>query len=151
MRTAGEGVLSRSRRRSCDSDSNPGRWPEASPAGVWTPPGDVADSGSARAGDMLKYPFCLVVVSAEGAPEEVCFDKLPDEEEEDCPNEAVDGLGRTPAERFARAAFVFSRAIAAIDSLLCLAWWPTEALVLVSGSREEVGWKEGACRVPVEP
>lgn len=69
----------------------------------------------------------------------VCFDRLfEDEDEDDEWSDTCDVLGRTPAERFARAAFVFSRAIAAIDSLLCLAWWPWLEGIL-SGLREEEG------------
>ena len=78
----------------------------------------MADDDSVRVGARLKYPFCLLEVSGGGAAGAVCFDKLPDEDDErDC----CDVLGRTPTERLARAALVFSRAIAAIDSLLFLA------------------------------
>ena len=44
--------------------------------------------------------------------------KSPDDDDNDC-SDCVDVLVRT--ERLARAALVFSRAIAAIESLLCLA------------------------------
>lgn len=54
----------------------------------------------------------------EGATRGGCLDTSPDEDEEEC-SDCVDVLVRT--ERLDRAAFVFSRAIAAIESLLCLA------------------------------
>ena len=63
----------------------------------------------------------------------------PDDDEDEC-SDCVDVLVRT--ERLARTAFVFSRAIAGIDSRLCLAWWPAVE-VWVSGSRDDVGVKEG--------
>lgn len=47
-----------------------------------------------------------------------CLGRSPDDDEEDC-SDCVDVLVRT--ERLARAVFVFSRAIAAMESLLCLA------------------------------
>ena len=48
----------------------------------------------------------------------VCFVRLPEEEDErDC----CDVLVRTPTDKFARAALVFSRAMAAIDNRLFLA------------------------------
>lgn len=47
-----------------------------------------------------------------------CFGRSPDDDEDDS-SDCVDVLVRT--ERLARAVFVFSRAIAAIESLLCLA------------------------------
>ncbi len=68
-----------------------------------------------------------------------CLGRSPDEDDNDC-SDCVDVFVRT--ERLARAAFVFSRAIAAIESLLCLAWWPV-AEVLLSGSRDDVGRKDG--------
>ena len=68
-----------------------------------------------------------------------CLGSSPDDDEDDC-SDCVDVLVRT--ERLARAAFVFSRAIAAIESLFCLAWWPAGE-VLLSGSREDVGTKDG--------
>lgn len=73
-----------------------------------------------------------------------CLDRLPeDDDESDC----WDVLERTPTERLARAAFVFSRAIAAIDNLLFLAWWPAEELGISLSRAEEVGER----RRPVEP
>ena len=53
-----------------------------------------------------------------GATAGACLGRSPDEDDNDC-SDCVDVLVRT--ERLARAAFVFSRAIAAIESLLCLA------------------------------
>ncbi len=47
-----------------------------------------------------------------------CLGRSPDDDDEEW-SDWVDVLVRT--ERLARAAFVFSRAIAAIESLLCLA------------------------------
>ena len=68
-----------------------------------------------------------------------CFGTSPDEDEEEC-RDCVDGLVRT--ERLAMAAFVLSRAIAAIESLLSLAWWPAGG-VLLSGSRDNADVKDG--------
>ena len=47
-----------------------------------------------------------------------CFGTSPEDDDDEC-SDCVDVLLRT--ERLAMAAFVFSRAIAAIESLLCLA------------------------------
>jgi len=46
---------------------------------------------------------------------------------------------RTPTARLARAALVFSRAMAAIDNVLFLAWWPAGEVVLSISRDEEVG------------
>lgn len=74
---------------------------------------------SERPGDVLKKPFCcLAMFSVGGGTVCACFGRSPPDDEDDC-SDCVDVLVRT--ERLARAAFVFSRAIAAIESLLCLA------------------------------
>ena len=63
----------------------------------------------------------------------------PDDDEDEC-RDCVDGLVRT--ERLAKAVFVFSRAMAAIESLFCLTCWPVGE-VLLSESREDAGVKDG--------
>lgn len=74
---------------------------------------------SGRPCEILKYPFCcLELLSVGGAPVDACLGRSPDDDEDDC-SDCVDVLVRT--ERLAMAAFVFSRAIAAIESLLCRA------------------------------
>ena len=58
LRTEGEGVLSKSRRRSWVRDDKPGRGIKPSAPGLRTEPGELADSGSLllseRLGAMLK-------------------------------------------------------------------------------------------------
>ena len=124
MRIEGEGVLSRSRRRSWGREDKPVRGAKPSAPGLWSEPGgEMADSGSLlvseRPDETPERPFCcLKLLSAEVATIGGCLGRSPDEDKEEC-NDCVDVLVRT--ERLARAAFAFSRAIAAIGSLLCLA------------------------------
>ena len=56
-------------------------------------------------------------MSADGARVGACLARSPEEDDFEC-SDCVEVLVRT--ERLARAVFVFSRAIAAIESLLCL-------------------------------
>lgn len=125
-------------------EDKPARGTEPSAPGLWIEPGEMADSGSLlmseRPGEILKYPFCcLGLFSACGATVGACLGISPEDDDEDC-SDCVEVLVRT--ERLARAAFVFSRAIAAIESLLCLAWWPAVEMWL-SGSRDDVAVEDG--------
>ncbi len=104
-------------------EDKPALGAKPSAPGLWTEPGEMADSGSLltseRPGEVLKEPFCcLELLSAGGATMGGCLGRSPDDDDEEW-SDWVDVLVRT--ERLARAAFVFSRAIAAIESLLCLA------------------------------
>lgn len=104
-------------------EDKPALGAKPSAPGLWTELGGMTDSGSLPAsegpGEILNPPFCCLGFSSTGSAREgACFGTSPEEDEDEC-KDCVDGLVRT--ERLARAAFVFSRAMVAIESLLCLA------------------------------
>jgi len=109
-------VLSRSGRRSGEKEDKPGLWAAPSTLKLAIGPGDVAEIESERGGARLRWPLCCVEVVSAGGATVVGFLVVLSEDDDD--RDCWDVLEWRPTERFARAAFVFSRAIAAIDNLL---------------------------------